>query len=141
MNIWDAQLKNTSFHLLLQLVYQYVCFHMLVSLAKACKNSIKNSVMGKKILNAISRYYIENLSNIDTINSRNIYNYYYFQRLYKIQKNQYAYRMYEKYIYIKSVRVFCFSSDIMKVFHRCVGQGTQNSLKEDIKLVYKALGM
>ena len=47
---------------------------MLVSLAKACKNSIKNNVTGKKILNPIGRYYIENLVNINTINSRNIYN-------------------------------------------------------------------
>ena len=40
---------------------------MLVSLAKACKNSIKNNVTGKKILNPIGRYYIENLVNINTI--------------------------------------------------------------------------
>ena len=40
---------------------------MLVSLAKACKNSIKNNVMGKKILNPIGGYHIENLLNIDTI--------------------------------------------------------------------------
>ena len=47
---------------------------MLVSLAKACKNSIKNNVTGKKILNPIGGYHIENLLNIDTINSSNIYN-------------------------------------------------------------------
>ena len=47
---------------------------MLVSLAKACKNSIKNNVTGKKISYPIGGYHIENLLNIDTINSRNIYN-------------------------------------------------------------------
>ena len=38
---------------------------MLVSLAKACKNSIKNNVMGKKTLIPIGGYHIENLLNID----------------------------------------------------------------------------